>query len=202
MIQYNDLNGFIILNKPEGITSSETCIKVKEILNVKKAGHAGTLDLNVTGVLIIALNNSAKLMPFLNKLDKEYVGKAKIHKDISKKELETRMKEFIGNIKQLPPRKSHVKRQERIRKIYSFKLLNLDTKKKEMEFSVRCEAGTYIRKLIHDFGIKIGGAHMEKLERIKQGPFSIKEGVSLNELNKTKIIKDEEILNKLKQNNF
>ena len=67
----NVLSGFVLLNKPLGMTSSTVCIKIKEILNAQKVGHAGTLDLNVSGVLIVALNNSTKLMPFFDRLDKE-----------------------------------------------------------------------------------------------------------------------------------
>jgi len=198
MIQNQKLNGFILLNKPKGKTSSDVCIEIKEFFNAKKVGHAGTLDLNVDGVLIIAINDSTKLMPFVNKLDKEYVGKAKAHKNISKKELENVMKKFIGDIKQLPPRKSHVKREERTRKIYDFKLLNLDDKTRVFEFFVKCEAGTYIRKLIFDIGEKIGGSHMIQLTRIKQGPFKIEETISINDISQNKIISNLKILERLK----
>lgn len=198
MIQNKELNGFILLNKPKRKTSSDVCIEIKEFFNAKKVGHAGTLDMNVDGVLIIAINDSTKLMPFVNKLDKEYIGKAKIHKNISKKELEDSMNLFIGNIRQIPPRKSHVKREERTRKIYEFKLLNFDDKKREFEFFVRCEAGTYIRKLIYDLGEKIGGSHMVHLTRIKQGPFKIEETTLIKDISKDKILMDSKILERLK----
>lgn len=194
----NTLNGFILLNKPKGINSSNVCIKVREILKAKKAGHAGTLDPNVTGLLIIAINDSTKLMSFLNKLNKEYIGKSKFHKEITLKDLEDTIKKFIGKIKQLPPRKSHVKREERMRNVYDFKILSFNNEKREFTFYVKCEAGTYIRKLIHDIGEKIGGAHMIELSRTKQGPFSIKESITLEKLDKSKIIKDKDILNTLK----
>lgn len=192
-----DIQGFILLNKPKNINSSNVCIKVKEILGAKKAGHAGTLDPNVTGLLIIALNDSTKLMHFLDRLDKEYIGKAKFHKQIDVSQLQNIIKSFIGNIKQLPPRKSHVKREERLRKIYDFKILSFNKEKREFTFYVRCEAGTYIRKLIHDIGEKINGAHMVELSRVKQGPFSINDSTTLEKLSKSKIIKEENILNKL-----
>lgn len=198
MIQNNKLGGFILLNKPKGKTSSDVCVEMREFFNAKKVGHAGTLDLNVDGVLIIAINDSTKLMPSVNKLDKEYIGKAKIHKNISKKDLENAMNLFVGNIKQIPPRKSHVKREERTRKIHEFKLLNFDDKNREFNFLVKCEAGTYIRKLIFDLGEKIGGSHMLQLTRTKQGPFKIEETISIKNLSKEKIIQDSKILERLK----
>ncbi len=192
------LNGFILLNKPLGITSSTACIKVKNILNAKKVGHAGTLDLNVSGVLIIALNNSTKLMPFFDKLDKEYIGKAKLHTNTSEEKLGNLIKKFIGKIKQLPPRKSHVARKERIREIYEFKILKFDEQNKTFEFFVQCEAGTYIRKLIHDLGEEIGGAQMIELKRTKQGKFLLNECTKLEDLTKDKIIKEKDILKKVR----
>jgi len=105
------MTGFIILDKPQGITSFKACEFVKNKLGARKAGHAGTLDPNVTGVLVIALNSSTKLMPLLNKLDKEYEGIAHLHRDIPLKKIQqTIKKHFLGKIKQIPPRKSRVKR--------------------------------------------------------------------------------------------
>ncbi len=189
--------GIIILDKSKGITSFTACDNVRKKLGAKKAGHAGTLDPNVTGVLIIALNSATKLMPLFNKLDKEYEGQAYFHKDIPLKKIKQTIKsKFLGKITQLPPRKSRVKRQERERTIYEFKI----TKKQEQNifFRVKCQAGTYIRKLIHDLGQELGcGAHMTELRRIKQGPFSINKATKFEKLIQKHIIPAEKIISKV-----
>jgi len=181
------MNNVLILDKPAGLTSHDTCDKVKEILKSEKAGHAGTLDSNVTGVLLIALENATKIMPLLNRLDKEYEGKAYLHEDVSLENLKNIIQEkFLGKIKQIPPKRSRVKRQERERKIYEFKILEKQGRK--LSFKVSCEAGTYIRKLIDDLGKALNiGAHMTELRRIKQGPFTIKESIKIEDLKTNKI---------------
>ncbi len=189
--------GIIILDKPAGITSFTACDEARKKAGAKKAGHAGTLDPNVTGVLLITLNNATKLMPLFEKLNKEYEGKAHLHKNISLKKLEKTVKEkFLGKIKQIPPRKSRVKRQEREREIYEIKILKKQDK--DFDFRLKCEAGTYIRKLIHDLGQELGcGAHMVRLRRIKQGPFSEKQAIKLEKLNEKNIIKVEKVIPKV-----
>jgi len=189
--------GFIILDKPKGLTSQDTVTKVKEKLNVEKAGHAGTLDKEVTGVLIIALNKATKLMPLLDKLDKEYIGKAHLHKDIELKELkETINKKFLGKIRQIPPRKSRVARIEREREIYGFDVTG--KKNNYFDFKVHCEKGTYIRKLMDDLGKELNvGCQMTELRRTKQGHFLIAEAVTIEDLNEKNIIKAEKIIKKV-----
>jgi len=194
------MNKIIILDKPPGITSHDACDKVKSILALKKCGHAGTLDPMVTGVLVIATENATKIMPLLNKLDKEYVGEAKLHKPMNRAAVEKVIKKyFLGKIKQTPPKRSRVKRQERERTIHSFKILTFE--KRKFTFLVSCEAGTYIRKLIDDLGRKLKcGAHMSKLKRTKHGPFTEKHMISIKNLKKTskKIITLEQTIKLLK----
>jgi len=184
----------VILDKPSGKTSFEVCNEVRNKLNAKKAGHAGTLDPKVTGVLLIALNRATKLMPLFERLDKEYEGKAHLHKDIDLKKIRLTIKnKFLGKIKQLPPKKSRVKRQERERTIYEFKVLRKQDK--DFVFKVKCEAGTYIRKLIHDLGQELKvGAHMTLLRRTKQGPFSIKQAVKMENLTEKNIMAAEKLI--------
>ncbi len=188
---------FVILDKPAGKTSFQACDLVRKKFKAKKAGHAGTLDPNVTGVLLIALNRATKLMPLFERLNKEYEGMAHLHKDVSLKKLKlTIKKKFLGKIKQLPPRKSRVRRKERERTIYEFKILRKQDK--NFVFRVKCEAGTYIRKLIHDLGQALGvGAHMTLLRRISQGPFLIKKAIKIEKLTKNKIIPAEKLISKV-----
>lgn len=187
---------FIILDKPAGITSFDACDIVRRKLQASKAGHAGTLDPMVTGVLLIALNSSTKLMPLLERLDKTYEGTAHLHNDVSLVKLKTVMKKFQGKIKQIPPRKSRVKRVEREREIFEFNILKKT--KRDFSFKVSCEAGTYIRKLINDLGKNLGGAHMTSLRRTKQGPFTVKQTVRLEKINRKNLVADKKIISKLK----
>lgn len=167
----NELLEFGILNvdKPTGPTSFQVGQFVKESLGLRKTSHLGTLDPAVTGVLPIALNRACKLNEFLIHRNKEYVGIMRLHENISDELLEKEVKKFVGKILQLPPVRSNVKRAERIREIKSFDMLERD--EKDVLFQTCVQAGTYIRKLIHDLGEKIGGAHMLELRRIKAGAF-------------------------------
>jgi H/ACA ribonucleoprotein complex subunit 4 len=189
------VKGIITLNKPSGMTSFEACDAVRNKVGAKKAGHAGTLDPAVTGVLIVALNEAVKTLILFSHLDKTYQGTAHLHKDIEETKLKHEIKKFMGKIIQLPPRKSRVNRQEREREIYEFKLIK--KKGKDFSFQVHCEAGTYIRKLIHDLGMRLGGAHMTSLRRIKQGPFSEKESTKLEKIDEINIIPIEKAIKRL-----
>ncbi len=106
------------------------------------------------------------------------------------------MKKFVGKIKQTPPVKSSVKRQEREREIYYWDLLEYNKNRKIALFKTKVEKGTYIRKLISDMGDNIGGAHMLELRRSDAGIFSENDKgfINLYDLDK---IKDDE--NKLKE---
>ncbi|MFH1801264.1 MAG: RNA-guided pseudouridylation complex pseudouridine synthase subunit Cbf5 [archaeon] len=167
--------GIINIDKPSGPTSfnvSDFVRKSMKEIGVRKTSHFGTLDPKVTGVLPIALNRACKLTGFFLGEDKEYVGIMRFHKEISIKDLNRIIEEkFLGKIKQIPPVKSRVKRQEREREIKSFKILEQD--KNDFLFRVECEGGTYIRKLVDDLGKELGiGAHMLELRRIRAGIFS------------------------------
>lgn len=164
-------NGVIILDKWQDITSQKAVETLKKILGIKKAGHSGTLDPMVSGVLPVAMENACKIMPVLQGLDKEYVGIMKIHKDVEEERVVKAMKSFIGKIKQVPPVKSAVARLERERSIYSFDMIEKNGR--DVLFKVRCQAGTYVRVLCHDVGRKLRtGAHMAELRRTKVGNFN------------------------------
>jgi H/ACA ribonucleoprotein complex subunit 4 len=188
--------GIIILDKPAGMTSFQACDAVRKKLGADKAGHAGTLDPAVTGILIIAINQATKIFPLLSGLDKKYRGTAHLHKKVEEEKIKQEIKKFIGKIRQLPPRRSRVKRQERTREIYEFKFLKKQDK--EFTFIVHCEAGTYIRKLIHDLGEKIGGAHMASLRRIEQGPFLEKESIKLDKIKDKDLVPMEKVIKRIK----
>ncbi|MCH7568524.1 MAG: RNA-guided pseudouridylation complex pseudouridine synthase subunit Cbf5 [Nanoarchaeota archaeon] len=159
----------INIDKPAGPTSFKVGQSIKNELGLKKTGHLGTLDPMVTGVLPIALNRACRLNEYFMHRDKEYVGIMRLHEEVSLEVLKKEVKGFIGKITQLPPVRSSIKRVKRVREIKSFKILEKD--EKDVLFVADVQAGTYIRKLIHDLGEKIGGAHMLELRRIKAGLF-------------------------------
>jgi H/ACA ribonucleoprotein complex subunit 4 len=168
----------IVCDKHSGPTSHQVTAWVKDIFQVKRCGHAGTLDPAVTGVLPVALENATKAMPVLMGLDKEYVGVMHLHKEISEQLLKETITKFIGKIVQVPPVKSAVARKPREREIKFFDILEIDGK--DVLFKVGCEAGTYVRKLIHDLGISLGiGAHLSELRRTKVGNFTEDQAHSL-----------------------
>ncbi len=173
--------GVICLNKLEGPSSHQTSDYVKQVIKVSKAGHGGSLDPNVTGVLPIALENATKVMQTLLTAGKEYVCLMYIHKELPEEKIKSILNSFVGRITQLPPIRSAVKREYRQRNIYYLEII--DIKEKDVLFKVGCEAGTYIRRLCDDFGKKAGfGAHMKQLVRTKAGPFRQEDWCSLHDL--------------------
>jgi len=174
--------GIVNIDKPRGPTSHQVSDYVQKILHIGKSGHSGTLDPAVTGVLPVALGRATKVVQALLIACKEYVAIMHLHKDVEESNLrDTISKHFIGKIQQMPPLKSSVKRQLRTRTVYYFDILEIDGQ--DVLFKVGTEAGTYIRKLIHDIGRKLGcGAHMAELRRTKAGPFDEHTLCTLQEL--------------------
>ena len=173
--------GILIIDKPAGPTSHQAADYVKRILGLLKAGHTGTLDPGVTGVLPVAVQDATRITQALLTAGKEYVCLMHIHENVSQEKFDLVIKEFTGKINQLPPKKSAVRRRWRERNIYYFEIL--ERKEKDVLFKVGCQAGTYIRKLVHDMGEKLGcGAHMAELRRTKAGPFDESKAVTLQNL--------------------
>jgi H/ACA ribonucleoprotein complex subunit 4 len=187
----------INLDKPFGITSRQAVIEIKRIFKCEKAGHVGTLDPRVTGVLVVALNKATKVMPVLMGLDKEYEGVIYLHKDVDKETVEKIITDyFLGEITQTPPVKSHVARKPRKRIVYSFNIIEKDGQ--NIKFKTKVQAGTYIRKLCSDIGERLGfGAHMKELRRIKVGHFTIEDSHSLDEIKKAYEENNETLLKKM-----
>lgn len=125
----------------------------------------------MTGILPIALLEATKIIQALLTAGKEYVCVMKIHSDIPENRIRTILDQFQGRIYQRPPLRASVKRRVRIRRIYYLDVLEIDGR--NILFKIGCEAGTYIRKLIHDVGEILGcGAHMHELRRTRAGPFT------------------------------
>ncbi|MFW9921693.1 MAG: RNA-guided pseudouridylation complex pseudouridine synthase subunit Cbf5 [Candidatus Thorarchaeota archaeon] len=169
--------GVINVDKHPNPTSQEIVASVKQIFNLRKAGHSGTLDPAVTGILPVALEDATKITDALLPAGKEYVCIMHLHNDASEGKVREALFEFQTEIYQKPPVKSSVRRVLRKRKIYYIDFLEFI--ERDVLFRVGCEKGTYIRKLCHDLGLVLGtGAHMKELRRTKTGPFREDETLS------------------------
>ena len=179
--------GFVVLDKPRGPTSHETVAWLKRLLGLRKAGHAGTLDPGVSGVLPVALEESTKALQAIAHSDKEYIAVMKLHEDVPEDKLVEALKLFTGEIYQKPPLRCAVKRQLRIKKVYNLELIEKIGKYCIIKMHV--EAGTYARKLIHDIGEVLGcSANMRELRRTRVGPWTEKDAVTLNQLREAYIL--------------
>ncbi|MBA7595962.1 tRNA pseudouridine synthase B [subsurface metagenome] len=162
--------GIINLDKPIGPTSHEIVAWVKRVLKIRRAGHGGTLDPKVSGVLPTALEDATKIVQTLLPAGKEYICVMHLHGDVPGHKLEQVLHEFEGEIYQRPPLRAAVKRVLRTRKIYYIELLEREGR--DVLMRVGCAAGTYMRKLMFDVGETLGcGAHMRELRRTRTGPF-------------------------------
>jgi tRNA pseudouridine55 synthase len=121
-----DISGWLIIDKPAGITSTAVVNKVKWALNSQKAGHAGTLDPDATGVLAVALGEATKTIPYVTNALKAYEFKVRLGQSTSTDDAEGEiinqsalrpresvikeaLLKFVGNIQQVPPKFSAVK---------------------------------------------------------------------------------------------
>lgn len=173
--------GVLAVDKPSGPTSHDVVEEVNRLLGVGKAGHGGTLDPGVTGVLPVFLGGATRLSSLLLRAGKEYVALMRLHAEVSPNALESATAGFRGRIEQMPPVRSRVKRVWRERSVYALEILALEGR--EAVLRVSCEAGTYVRKLIHDLGEALGtGAHMAALRRTRAGVFVEEEAVTLARL--------------------
>lgn len=209
------MEGIILVNKPKGISSFDVIRKLKKILKTKKIGHTGTLDPLATGLMLICVGKATKLASDLEAKNKVYLADFEIGYatdtydiegkriaenliDVSKDNLELSLKEFIGDIKQVPPMYSAIKidgnklyhlarkgieieRPERDVTIEYIKLLDFKDNKAKIETKV--SKGCYIRSLIYDIGLDLGTyATMTELQRINVGEYSLTNSYTLEQM--------------------
>lgn len=173
--------GIINLDKPKGPTSHEVVSWVKKMLDITKAGHSGTLDPKVSGVLPVATMRGTKALESLLAEGKEYVCIMHLHDKVPEDEIKSTCRQFTGKIFQRPPVKSAVRRRLRIREIFYNNILEIEGKNVLM--LVGCESGTYMRKLCSDMGFVLGcGANMAELRRTRASVFEEKDSVTLQQL--------------------
>ncbi len=166
-----DAGAFVLVDKPRGPTSHQVTAWARDLLGVRTAGHAGTLDPNVSGVLWIGLDRALRLVPLVLEFPKTYVGVFVLHGPVAEADLRRAAAEFVGPIFQTPPVRSAVKRERRVRSIHSFELI--ESAEPRVLVRVVADSGTYVRTLAVDLGDALGvGAHMEELRRTATGPFA------------------------------
>jgi H/ACA ribonucleoprotein complex subunit 4 len=171
--------GVAVVDKPSGPTSHQVSAWVRDMFAVRKAGHAGTLDPRVTGVLPVALADATRAVEAVLAGDKEYVGVFQLHQDVEPRRVRSMMDRFTGEVFQTPPVRSAVKREQRTRTVYEFEPLEVDGR--DVLFRVRCESGTYVRTLAADVGEALGvGANLVDLRRTRTASFSEADAHPLN----------------------
>ena len=211
-----DVNGILLLDKPAGMTSNAVLQRVKRLFFAKKAGHTGSLDPIATGLLPICLGEATKVSAYQLDADKGYqvtikLGQTTTTGDIEGDVIQSRqvpelttallepvLADFIGEIAQIPPMYSalkkdgqplyklarqgiEVERKPRLITIFSIKLLGL--RDDEIDLEVICSKGTYIRTLAEDIGEKLGcGGHVQVLRRILSGMFAIDAAITMEKL--------------------
>ena len=211
------IDGILVVDKPSDWTSHDVVAKVRNSFKLNKVGHAGTLDPIATGVLILLSGKATKSSNKLMAGEKEYLftikfGLSTDTQDITGKtlketenptplsaeELERILKDFRGEISQIPPMFSAIKVKgkklyelgrkgiviEREPKIITIHELTLESLEwPSATIKAVCSKGTYIRTICNDIGEKAGcGACMEKLIRLRSGNYSIKDAHQLPEI--------------------
>lgn len=199
------VNGILLLDKPAGLTSNGVLQQVKRLFRAKKAGHTGSLDPIATGMLPLCFGEATKFSQFLLDSNKTYHVTAKLGvqtttgdregeaittlplENITRERVESVMRQFVGDIEQVPPMFSalkhngqplyklarkgiEVERKARVITIFSIHFISLIDD--ELQFEVHCSKGTYVRTLVEDISRELGcGGHVAELRRLAVSPY-------------------------------
>ncbi len=214
-IQQSFLEGkALLIDKPLHWTSFDMVRKLRSLLQIKKIGHAGTLDPLATGLLIVCTGKFTKKINEFMAAEKEYTGSITLgattptydleslpekHKDFSllkDEDIYNATKNFIGQIEQLPPIYSAIKKDGVA--LYELARRGVDVELKArnitittfeitaiempvINFRVVCSTGTYIRSLANDFGAALGcGGYLSSLRRTKIGEYHVADALSID----------------------
>lgn len=208
------VDGVLLLDKPTGITSNAALQKARWLLNAEKAGHTGTLDPMATGLLPLCFGEATKFAGELLNADKSYratlqLGVTTDTADAEGQVLQTRpvaadadssraaMADFRGEIEQVPPMYSALKRdgkplyeyarqgielEREARRVNIYRLELVSFADGVMVIDVDCSKGTYIRTLAADLGEKLGcGAHLTALRRTRIGNLDVTNATTLED---------------------
>jgi tRNA pseudouridine55 synthase len=207
------VDGALLLDKPVGVSSNRALQEAKKLLGARKAGHAGTLDPLASGLLVLLFGEATKLAGPLLDDDKEYVATLKLgertatgdaegevieRKPVRSAGLAAVLARFVGEIEQVPPMYSALKRDgvplyalarkgERVerpaRRVQVREIENLGIEGSLLRLRVRCSKGTYVRTLAEDIGEALGTcAHLAALRRTGSGQFRVEDAVTLEQL--------------------
>ena len=210
------MDGILLIDKPQGLTSHDVVARVRRLLRTRRVGHTGTLDPMATGVLPVAVGQATRLVEFIMSGEKTYRATMKLGfitdtQDADGQIVERRtvaphclerlpevLPRFTGDIEQIPPMYSAIKRNgvalHRLarqgvdvdrppRPVHIARIDILRTVEEEVELEVTCSKGTYIRTLVHDIGEALGpGAHLTRLCRTRSGSFSLAGCIALDEV--------------------
>ncbi len=172
---------FLLIDKPRGPSSHQVTAWARDLLGLRLAGHAGTLDPNVSGLLWVGVGPALKLLPLVLEFPKRYVAAVNLHAPVPRRDLDRIVAEFTGPIYQTPPVRSAVKRERRVRTVH--RLTVVEVSGTRVLLDVVADSGTYIRTLAVDLGEALGtGGHLEELRRVSTGPFDEGQSVSLTAL--------------------
>lgn len=208
-------SGILNINKKKGISSAKCVSLVRKALNQKKVGHTGTLDLEASGVLPIVVGKATRVSDYMMGKDKTYetlieFGKKtdtldaagevidKSDKQITRSDLEEVLKNYEGDITQIPPMYSALKvngkklydlaregikieRKKRRVTIYDIELLDFNFPYARLK--VTCSKGTYIRTLVDDIGEELETfAYVKDLCRVRVGDYRIEDSIDSDEI--------------------
>ena len=213
--QKNNIHGVILLDKPTGRSSNAVLQRIKWLLNAKKAGHTGSLDPLATGLLPICLGQATKVSEYLLHSHKKYTTVIKLGEitdtldsegevtithmvNVTDEQLQAALEQFRGDIKQVPPMYSALKkdgqplyklarkgeiieRPARDMTVHSLTARRID--ELHVELKVHCSSGFYIRSLAHDLGQALGcGAHVVELRRTDIKALKVEQAHSMDEI--------------------
>jgi len=203
----------LLIDKPVHWTSFDAVRKIRNSIRIKKVGHAGTLDPLATGLLIICTGKFTKKINEYMAQEKEYTGsftlgaitptydlesepeQQKDTSSITPEMIRDTTGQFIGEIQQLPPIYSAIKKQgtplyelarrgeavelqPRTINVKEFEITGIDLPK--VYFRIVCSTGTYIRSMAHDFGAALGcGAYLSALRRTRIGDFKVEDAMTM-----------------------
>lgn len=205
-----NLEGLLLINKPQNMTSFDVIAKLRKKLHIKKIGHSGTLDPMATGVLLVLVGKATKILPYLENTDKEYIAKFELGKETTTEDIwgeTTKTKEitpidnlqiicdtFKGKQKQLPPMVSSIKINGKKLYEYAREGIEIERPLRDIEIydicaldnetiRVKCSSGTYIRSLIRDIAYKTNNyGCMSSLVRSGVGDFTLDDCMELEDV--------------------
>nr|AIF08691.1 centromere/microtubule binding protein (DKC1, NOLA4, CBF5) [uncultured marine group II/III euryarchaeote KM3_31_G10]AIF19846.1 H/ACA RNA-protein complex component (DKC1, NOLA4, CBF5) [uncultured marine group II/III euryarchaeote KM3_87_G11] len=173
--------GWLLIDKPAGPSSHQVSAWARDMLGLEKMGHGGTLDPFATGALTLLTGGAMRLTSRILKGGKQYIGVIRIPDETSDEALADAIANQTGRIHNVPPKESAVKIQVRQRTISSFDLLERDGR--IALISVECEAGTYIRTMMRDLGLFLGGpVELLELRRSRTSDNMESESVTMHQL--------------------